>query len=93
MPQSRVQIAITRFALLVATLMSTRAGVRGQVTSGYGANANGLPVLDCSAFVSSSSYTATNEPYQSRLHGCFLKNTYDVSQLPVQSVCSNIQYN
>ena len=83
---------IKRFALLVAMLMLAPAGVRGQVTSGYGSNANGLPVLDCSAFLSSSTFTATNEPYQSRLHGCFLKNTYDVSQLPVQlaySVCSH----
>ena len=45
-------------------------------------------VLDCSSLISSSAYTTTGEPYQSRLHGCFSKNAYDTSQVPLQQSAS-----
>ena len=53
--------------LLLLLVAASRCGAQSAGTK-PGSSANNL---DCSAFVSSSKYTATNEPYQSRLHACF----------------------
>ena len=47
--------------------------------------------LNCSKYVSDSTYTSNNAPYRERLHACFQNNMYDTSQVPIQMTSGSTQ--